>query len=547
MAKFSLSPVKSSGSLPYLRWLGLLRARNLSILAISDPMQGARTVAKFPEIVWEDEDQESSVELGSEDEFASLLEQAPELTDDLRVGAKVQGTIVSVNPSSQDVIVDIGAKGTAVISKEELLEAGQDMTVGAPLQAVVASRRGGDIVLSKTLGKGLQAAEDLQNARDSRIPVKGKVMGENKGGFDVQIFGKKAFCPVSQMDLQFVEDKSIYLGKEFQFLITGMRGIRDITVSRRALLQVQADERLQQILKNLDQENEFDGTVTRLEKFGAFVDIGGIEGLVHISEISHARLQHAEEALQKGAKVRVKILEAKKLDDGKTKLSFSMRALAQDPWDQVQEKYKIGSSYPGRVVSLMNFGAFVALESGVEGLVHISEISWGKRIAHPKEMLSIGDQVIVHVLSIKPESKQMAFSLKDAEQDPWRDAAQEFKAGAVVNGQVTRLKGFGAIIQLKEGVEGLLPVSIMKKASGDSYRKAFSPPKEVQVRIAQLDSESRKILLSLPDIEEDDEGARDYAEYLKERTQELQDTGLRAAQKPTGSFGELLSQSMKKR
>lgn len=501
---------------------------------------------KMPEVIWEDDDENADGAEESTQEFASMLDASDSPVDDFRVGDKVKGVIVSVSEQSPDVIVDIGAKGTAVIPKEELLESNAEVRAGSQIEAVIVSRRGGDILLSTSLAKGMQAAADLQNAMAGRIPVKGKVSGENKGGFDVQVFGKKAFCPVSQMDLSFVEDKSKYIGREFNFLITGLRG-KDITVSRRSLLEEEAKARLDRILANLETENVFDGTVTRLEKFGAFVDLGsGLEGLVHVSEITHGRLAHASEVLQSGDRVRVKVLEAKKADDGKVRLSLSLRALADDPWDRIDEKYGIGGRYSGKVVSLMNFGAFVELERGVEGLIHVSEMSWNKRVNHPKEVVAVGDLVSVNIVKINRDTRQIGLSLKDVESDPWQLVGEKFPVGAVVKGTVVRLKGFGSIVQLAEGVEAMLPVSIMRKAQGDAFRKHFSPPKEVDVVVSRIEADSRRILLTLPDMDDDEEGSRDWAEYLKERGQKDDGSTVMpmAAGPATGSFGELLKQSM---
>ncbi len=498
--------------------------------------------ANMPDIVWEDEDNLDGAVLENNDEFASMLENSASPIDDFRVGEKVTGSIVSFSETSPDVIIDIGAKGTAVIAKEELQEANIELRVGANIEAIVISRQDGDIILSRSLAKGMQDIADLQNAYHNKIPVKGKVSGENKGGFDIMIFSKKAFCPVSQIDLRFVEDKSGYIGQEFEFLITGLKG-RDITVSRKALLKKAADERLEQILKNLENDNTVDGKVTRLEPFGAFVDIGGIEGLVHVSEISHGRVKHANELLQLGDKVRVKILGAQKQDDGKIKISMSLRALAEDPWDRVKEKYLVGNKYTGKVVSLMNFGAFVELERGIEGLIHISEMSWKKRINHPKELLNIGDQVSIHILSIKSDSKQIGLSLKDVESDPWLDAKTRFAAGNTVQGNVSNLKSFGAIIELTEGIEGMLPIAVMKKAAGDAYRKSYSPPKTVEVVIANFDESNRRILLTLPNIDSENEENRDWQEYMKEQNQGAAEAPM-LPKNSSGSFGDLLQQSM---
>ena len=508
---------------------------------------------KYDEIKWEDDDNElewqadkksrAQKQMQEAEDFASMLSHESPSRQRIVVGETVTGPILSINPSSQTVLVELDAQNTGVLDYRDIFSEGgeQRYFAGDSITAYVVSRRGGEVILSLSLSQSKRGAQDLQMAHENQVPVKGKVTGENPGGFDVTIFGKRCFCPASQMDLRFVQNKADYIGKDFDFLIDQFEeGGRNIVVSRAKLLKRQAAEKIEQLEANLNNDPILTGVVQEVRDYGAFVDIGGMDGFLHISEMSYARLSRASDFVAKGDQVKVKVIKIEDTGD-KKRISLSMKAIDDDPWLTASERYKDEGSYSGKVTRLEPYGAFVELEPGIEGLVHISEMSWGKRIHHPGDVLKVGDQVSVRVLSLDNSAKKISLSLKNIEDDPWLQVERELTPGTTHTGVVESLKGFGAIVQLNDGlVSGLLPMTTLKKAFGESYRKQASPPKELQVTIRTVDSAERKILLGLPDIEEEGQEADDFREYLARKKEKT------ASPKPSerGSFGDLLAKSL---
>jgi small subunit ribosomal protein S1 len=287
----------------------------------------------------------------------------------------------------------------------------------------------------------------------------------------------------------------------------------------------------------------FSGVVTEVRDYGAIVQFDGIEGMVHVSELQHGRVTKAADVIKVSETVRFKILQFDTATDP-PRISLSMKAVAQNPWDTIDEDFSVGQSYNGRVTRLENFGAFVELKPGIEGVVHVSEMSWTKRVHHPSEILKVGDQVSVRLLGVEHERGRISLSLKDIGSDPWAESDQWLKVGGNLTGTIASLKGFGAIVELKPGLSGLLPKSVLEKAYGASFRKEAGPQKQLQVVVRNIDKAQKRVLLSLPSVGQDeDDSARDYQEYLAE-------SGLVQKKKPEGTpgtFGELLMKAQKKK
>jgi len=520
-------------------------------------------LSKGPSIQWEDEDAgfDPAAVLRAaqqEAEFAALLKENAPKPVRLMIGEKVRGTVSLIPTTSNDVLIDLGGgKRSGIIEKQELLdEHGQlKFKVGDAIEAFVVAKKGAEILLSYSMSQSLKSAGDLETAHARGIPVRGRVLTLNKGGFEVAVLGKTAFCPLSQIDIRFSETGAEHLGKEYEFLVEKVeeRG-RNIVVSRAALLRQQAEQRAKELLASLTPETVLDGTVTEIRDFGAFVDIGGVDGLVHISALSHARVAHPKDAVAVGDKVRVKVLKVDKDDKGRPKISLSMKAAAQDPWDRINELVQGGKTYIGKVVNLMPFGAFVEVVPGIEGLLHVSELAWGKRIHHPSEVLKVGDPVTVSVKEIDLGQRRLSLTMKQAEDDPWYQAEGRFPSGHLLKGKVDKLKPFGALVELAPGLSGLLPMAVIKRKFGEAYKPQMLPGKEHDVRVVSLDSTERRILLTLVGVEEEDADQKNYLEYLAaeaqakkaEAAQELAAAATDSKPK-AGSFGALLSAKLGKK
>ena len=363
-------------------------------------------------------------------EFAALLDQEASSQENRRevsVGERISAVIREIGDSV--AFVDYGGRSEASIDVQELRNETGELLHGPgdTIEAYVASTEG-DVRLTLSLRSSNRHI--LRQAFENKIPVQGRVTGFNSGGLVVNLGGARAFCPLSQVDTGYCEDPASYAGQTLTFQVIELRGRgRNIVLSRRAHLEAETAREARELRSKLSEGAEMAGVITRLEPFGAFVDLGGIEGLVHVSEISHTRVGNPRDVLSSGAEVRVKILELKDLGSKKERISLSMRALEPDPWDGVAERFNEGDVITGKVVSVQKFGAFVELTPGVEGLVHISQLAANRRVSHPGEVVSVGQEVQARVQSIDRVQKRVSLSIKALQAEAQQTAeTQEIEA-----------------------------------------------------------------------------------------------------------------------
>lgn len=491
------------------------------------------------QVNWEDDDVGFEDELQkteNSDEFASLLSQAPvQEAVSIRVGDKITATVCVIPEQGDDILLECTGKESAVIAKTEYTNEGGQLTVkvGEEVQAFVIAKNNGEIVLSNTMTSAMNKQSALQTAFENQMPIKGKVSGVNKGGFEVAVQGKTAFCPVSQLEQGFVSDPQSYVGREYDFIITKFAG-RNLVVSRTPIIEAQAKKRSAELEQAMQKNQAVEGKVIELKPFGAMVDLGGMIGMLHISEISYGRVEDINEVLSVGDKVQVKVLQI-----AGNRISLSSKAIEGDPWETVLDAYKVGASYTGKVTRLAKFGAFVELKPGVEGLIHLSEMSWTTRVHKASDVVQEGTQVEVRVLDINAQDKKMSLSMKSIQADPWANLTETLKPGSEITTQVESLKPFGAVAVIKEGVTGLVPMNVLRKEFGSSLKKKAAPPAELQVKVVSIDSDARKILLTLASQEMDSDDQKDFEEYLQS-----QKSRTRSA---TGSFGAILKDSLAKK
>lgn len=349
-----------------------------------------------------------------------------------RVGSTVSGRVVAL--TSESVFIDLGAKSEGVVDREELLDEDGKLTVaeGDTLQARVVSVKDGTIMLRKGAAKGGGGAAELAQAKQLRLPVEGTVSAVNKGGVEVTVAGVRAFCPVSQLDDQYVEDPGSFVGRKLEFRVTDYqegRGTPNVVLSRRALLLEEKKERAAETRAKLEVGVVLPGTVRAIKPYGAFVDLGGIEGMLHVSELGFGRVSDPSEILTVGQSLQVQVIKIEQTDDPKRpeRIGLSLKALQQDPWAQAATQFPTGKRLKGSVVRMEPFGAFVAVGEGIEGLVHVSEMVADRRITHPREVLSIGDEVEACVLEMDPERHRLSLSLKAVEAQTEADQAKSYK------------------------------------------------------------------------------------------------------------------------
>ncbi len=378
--------------------------------------------------------------MSDKEDFAALFQEFerthPESAKHApKVGDRVSGTVVSIGPDR--VFIDLGEKSEGVMDTETLTDGNGELTVrvGDAVEATVTriDEYTGTLLLGSQHGRQLHGAEQLEDAFHNRLPVEGHVTGVTKGGVEVQIAGQRAFCPASQIDIRYVEDMQSFIDQRLSFLITKFEGGRrvNLVVSRRALLEEQQQTLAVETRAQLEEGAVLQGTVTSIKDFGAFVDLGGVEGMVHVSELAFGRVKHPSEVLSVGQQVDVSVLRIEQTDNPKRpeKIALSIRALADNPWQTASQTYPVGVRVKGTVTRLQTFGAFVELEPGIEGLVHISEFGAGRRISHPKEVVSEGQQVETTVLAVDPENRRISLSLDDSRQAESLAEAVQAKTG----------------------------------------------------------------------------------------------------------------------
>ena len=401
-------------------------------------------------------------------------------------GELLRGQIVSI--SGEDAFVSYGGPSEAVMAAAEL----DGLEVGDSVEGTVI-RTAPDIRISRKLAKGKATLIQLRQMYENRLPVEGKVSGRNKGGFDVNVSGLRAFCPLSQIALGKIDNPDSFVGQSFEFRVTELSDDgRRVVVSRAALLKEQAAARAVETRKSIAPGAELTGTVKTITPFGAFVDLGGVDGLLHVSEMSRRRVTDPKEVISVGQQVRVKVIKIE--NDGK-RISLSMKDQEPDPWADAGDRYPVGTPFSGKIVRNTDFGLFVEVEPGVDGLVHFSQLPFGMKQGDPS--IAIGTTVSGWIREVDPAKKRLSLSLREvATTDPWENIAQRYPIGKVVEGTVDHGGAPGVFVQIEPGLTGLVPNSEIIVPPGADPSKAFEPGTKLAVRVMSVDSQRKRISLS---------------------------------------------------
>ena len=421
-----------------------------------------------------------------------------------REGEVLHGHILSV--SEKEVIVDIGRKSEGLVPAAQfpLVNGKPNVKVGDSIE-VMLDRSGspveGYILLSYERPHRMHLWDDLEKAASEGTAVTGKIISKTKGGLAIDI-GIVAFLPSSQIELRPVHNLDPYVGQDMQVRVLKLNRKRgNAVVSRRVLLESEAQSRKSHALEHIHEGDVVEGVVKNLTDYGAFVDLGGIDGLLHVSDLSYGNVTHPSSVIHVGETISVKVL---KFDRDKERISLGLKQLHPDPWATIDERYPPQSRVIGRIVSVTDYGAFVELEPGVEGLIHISEMTWSRRMKHPAKVVKAGDQVEAVVLEIKPKDRRISLGIKQLEADPWTTVADRYSIGSVVEGRVRKLSDFGAFIEIEEGIDGLVHISDM------SWTAHIKHPSElvkkgqiVQAVILNIDAPNRRLSLGVKQLQPD--------------------------------------------
>ena len=447
-----------------------------------------------------DDDEDARGGSGDVD-FAALLDQFEQEQAAFHEGEVVRGTVIGV--TERGVVIDFGYKSEGVVNPEEFTENGE-LTVkrGDEVEVLIKSMEASEglPVLSRADAVRMRSWDVLEKAYQEGTPVKGRVIERIKGGLRVDIDGVPAFLPGSQVDIRPVRNLDSLRDQEIEAKVIKLNRKRsNVVLSRKAVLEEQNSSRKSDTLNQIEESYIVEGQIKSLTDYGAFVDLGGIDGLLHVTDMSWGRLQNPAELFKVGDTVQVKVL---KFDRERERVSLGYKQLAPDPWESAEERYPIHQRVTGKVASVTDYGAFIELETGVEGLVHISEMSWSKRVKHPSKLVNPGDTVEVEVLGVDPKARRISLGMKQTQSNPWETLKERYHVGDRVQGRVRNLTDFGAFVEVEDGVDGLVHVSDISwskriKHPGEVLKKG----QEIEAVITNIDTDNRRLSLSIKDTE----------------------------------------------
>ncbi|MBR3670900.1 MAG: 30S ribosomal protein S1 [Fibrobacter sp.] len=456
-----------------------------------------------------------NLKFGTQEDLAEILAAQGECSPDFRKqnadvyagmdcleqGKLVMGKISQVN--EQEVLIDVNYKSEGVIDRAEFKDT-DSLEIGSEIEVFVEKLEDEDgrLILSKQKADFVRVWDRIHAAFENNEVVRGTLTKRIKGGVVVDLFGIDAFLPGSQIDLRQIPDINALIGQDFDLKVIKVnKARRNIVVSRRVVLEEERNKQRGDVLETLEKGQVRKGIVKNITDFGAFIDLGGVDGLLHITDMSYKRINHPTEMVQLGQEVEVMVLD---FNDKKERISLGMKQLKPHPWKDIAERYPEGAIVKGKVVSITDYGAFVELDSGVEGLIHVSEMSWTQHGKHPSKILTVGQEVEAVVLKVEEDAERISLGMKQLESDPWDSIETELPPGARVVGEIRNIASFGAFVEIKEGVDGLIHVSDM------SWTKKITHPNEmvkkgdkVECVVLAVDKEKRRISLSMKHLTED--------------------------------------------
>ncbi|WAC06839.1 MAG: 30S ribosomal protein S1 [Thermodesulfobacteriota bacterium] len=441
---------------------------------------------------------------GDPDDSYEMMDQLYGNTlKDIQEGEVVEGTVVRI--SAEYVLIDVGYKSEGQIPIREF----QDESGGISIQVndkvdVLLERRedeDGLIVLSKTKADQAKVWDKIGKVYENDETIEGRVISRIKGGLSVEI-GVRAFLPGSQIDLHPIKDMDRLIGQTFKFKILKFNKKRgNIVISRRSILEKERETLRGETLKTLEEGSVIEGTVKNITDYGVFIDLGGVDGLLHITDMSWGRVNHPSEMFSLGDRIKVKVIG---MDKEKGRVSLGLKQLSSDPWTNASGRYPVGKRIAGKVVSLTNYGIFVELEKGIEGLIHISEISWNKKIRHPSQIVSLNDMIEAIILSVDPPKKRISLGIKQLEPNPWNIVKEKYPVGTIIEGNIKNITEFGLFVGLDEGIDGFIHISDLSwtkkiKHPGEVYKKG----QKIQAIVLNIDEKQERFSLGIKQLEKD--------------------------------------------
>lgn len=414
----------------------------------------------------------------------------------------ISGTVVGL--TDRDVIVNIGFKSDGLVALSEFRDR-PELSAGDEVEVYVEEQENanGQLILSRRKAKIVKAWENIQKALDEDLVIDGMVKRRTKGGLIVDIYGVEAFLPGSQIDVKPIRDFDVFVNKKMEVKVVKINYSNDnVVVSHKVLIEKDIEKQKAEILNNLEKGQVLEGVIKNMTNFGVFIDLGGVDGLLHITDISWGRINHPEEVLNLDETVKIVVLD---FDDDKRRISLGMKQLTSHPWDSLDEKLEIGSKVKGKIVNVADYGAFLEIIPGVEGLIHVSEMSWSQHLRNPQDFMDVGDEMEAVVLTIDRDERKMSLGIKQLTEDPWtkQDLLTKYAVGTTHKGIVRNLTNFGLFIELEEGIDGLVHVSDLSWTKKIKHPSEFvKVGEELEIMVMELDTENRRLALSHKHLEE---------------------------------------------
>ena len=412
----------------------------------------------------------------------------------------IDGTVISMN--KREVVINIGFKSEGVVSLNEF-RYNSELTIGDTVEVYVESQedKKGQLVLSHKQARAMRSWDRVNAALDQDEIIKGYIKCRTKGGMIVDVFGIEAFLPGSQIDVKPIRDYDAYVSKTMEFKVVKINHeFKNVVVSHKALIEAELEQQKKEIIAKLEKGQVLEGTVKNITSYGVFIDLGGVDGLIHITDLSWGRVNHPEEILQLDQKLNVVILD---FDDDKKRIALGLKQLTPHPWDSLDEKLAVGDKVKGKVVVMADYGAFVEIAAGVEGLIHVSEMSWSQHLRSAQEFLKVGDEVEAVILTLDREERKMSLGMKQLKTDPWEKVEEKYTVGTKHNAKVRNFTNFGVFVEIEEGVDGLIHISDLSWTKKIKHPAEFTAiGEEIEVVVLEIDKENRRLSLGHKQLEE---------------------------------------------
>jgi len=418
----------------------------------------------------------------------------------IKVNEVVDGTVIAMN--KREVVVNIGYKSEGVVSLNEF-RYDSDLKIGDKVEVYIESQedKKGQLVLSHKKARALKSWDRVNESLEKNEIIKGYIKCRTKGGMIVDVFGIEAFLPGSQIDVKPIRDYDIYVGKTMEFKVVKINHeFKNVVVSHKALIEAELEQQKKEIIAKLEKGQILEGTVKNITSYGVFIDLGGVDGLIHITDLSWGRINHPEEIVQLDQKLQVVILD---FDDEKKRIALGLKQLTPHPWDSLDADLKVGDKVKGRVVVMADYGAFIEIATGVEGLIHVSEMSWSQHLRSAQEFLKVGDEVEAVILTLDREERKMSLGMKQLKVDPWEKIEEKYPVGSKHTSKVRNFTNFGVFVEIEEGVDGLIHISDLSWTRKIKHPAEFTNIGEnIEVVVLEIDKENRRLSLGHKQLEE---------------------------------------------